>query len=54
MMIGHGSREQILQAYRDVRDGLFRPHQAAFRPRRRADSLGENRAGGARQLAGSR
>jgi protein-tyrosine-phosphatase len=23
MMIGHGSREQVLQAYRDVRDGLF-------------------------------
>ena len=23
MMIGHGSREQILQAYRDVRDSLF-------------------------------
>jgi protein-tyrosine-phosphatase len=23
MMVGHGSREQILQAYRDVRDQLF-------------------------------
>ena len=23
MMVGHGSREQILQAYRDVRDHLF-------------------------------
>ncbi len=23
LMIGHGSREQILEAYRGVRDGLF-------------------------------
>ena len=30
MMIGHGSREQILQAYRDVRDGLFRRIKQRF------------------------
>jgi protein-tyrosine-phosphatase len=29
-MIGHGSREQILQAYRDVRDGLFRRIKQRF------------------------
>ena len=40
MMIGQGSREQILEAYRDVRDQLFRAHQAALRLRRRADGLG--------------
>jgi len=30
MMIGHGSREQILQAYRDVRDSLFRRIKQRF------------------------
>ena len=30
MMIGQGSREQILQAYRDVRDGLFRRIKQRF------------------------
>ena len=30
MMIGHASREQILQAYRDVRDQLFRRIKQRF------------------------
>ena len=30
MMVGHGSREQILQAYRDVRDQLFRRIKQRF------------------------
>jgi protein-tyrosine-phosphatase len=30
MMIGHGSREQILQAYRDVRDHLFQRIKQRF------------------------
>ena len=30
MLIGHGSREQILQAYRDVRDQLFRRIKQRF------------------------
>jgi protein-tyrosine-phosphatase len=30
MFVGHGSREQILQAYRDVRDGLFRRIKQRF------------------------
>ena len=30
MMIGHGSREQVLQAYRGVRDGLFRRIKQRF------------------------
>ncbi|MDX2201432.1 MAG: low molecular weight phosphatase family protein [Hyphomicrobiaceae bacterium] len=30
LMIGQGNREQILQSYRDVRDGLFRRIKARF------------------------
>jgi protein-tyrosine-phosphatase len=30
MFVGHGSREQILQAYRDVRDQLFRRIKQRF------------------------
>jgi protein-tyrosine-phosphatase len=30
MMVGQGGREQILQAYRDVRDGLFRRIRQRF------------------------
>ena len=30
LMIGHGSREQILQAYRDVRDSLFQRIKQRF------------------------
>ena len=30
MMVGHGSREQILQAYRDVRDQLFQRIKQRF------------------------
>lgn len=30
MMVGHGSREQILQAYREVREGLFRRIKQRF------------------------
>jgi protein-tyrosine-phosphatase len=30
MLIGHGSREQILQAYREVRDALFRRIKQRF------------------------
>ena len=30
MMVGHGSREQILQAYRDVRDKLFQRIKQRF------------------------
>ena len=40
LMIGQGSREQILQAYRDVRDAAVPAHQAALRPRGRADRVG--------------
>ena len=29
-MVGHGSREQILQAYRDVRDRLFQRIKRRF------------------------
>lgn len=30
LMVGQGSREQILQSYRDVRNGLFRRIKARF------------------------
>ena len=30
MMVGHGSREQALQAYRDMRDSLFRRIKQRF------------------------
>ena len=39
MLIGHASREQILQAYRDVRDQLFRRIKQRFAPRGRPVGL---------------